>query len=113
MIKSRKFLQAHRALRNKSKLASTIRPRLLVTKTNKNIEAQLILDGKSVFGVSTKSKDAQKLKSEKKIEWLASEIVKKLVKANIKEITFDRHGFIFTGNIKKLADSLKAKGIII
>ena len=88
------------------------RPRLAVFKSNKFIYAQLIDDtaGKTLCSASD-IKNAKGTKMERAVmigETLATEAGKN----KITQVVFDRGGFRFTGRVKALADSARAKGLI-
>jgi large subunit ribosomal protein L18 len=94
------------------------RPRLVVYRSLDHIYAQLIDDvnARTLLTVSTKSKDvAEKLSSVKgKIE--KSKIIGKLtaekaVTSNIKEVVFDRNGYLYHGRVKALADGAREGGL--
>ena len=99
--------------RIRSRVSGTAeRPRLAVFKSNKFIYAQLIDDtaGKTLCSASD-IKNAKGTKMERAVmigETLATEAGKN----KITQVVFDRGGFRFTGRVKALADSARAKGLI-
>ena len=114
-IKSLNKKRILRAGRSRSKMASSAtRPRLVISKSLRHIEAQLIDDTQSrtLFGTSTKSAKAEALKdSAAKLELLSTEI-STFCKANkIESIIFDRSGNPYHGNIAALADNLRKQGL--
>lgn len=108
--KLEKRIRRHKRIR--AKVSGTLeRPRLSVYKSNKNIIAQIIDDtkGETLCYVWTNKMPGNSLKEKseaagKKISELAKD--KKITKA-----VFDRGGFIYTGNIKILAEAAKANGL--
>jgi large subunit ribosomal protein L18 len=101
-----------RHARIRSKISGTAeKPRFSVNKSNKNIIAQLIDDtkGETIAYVWTKKMDGKNLK-EKSIA-AGKEIAKIASTKKITEVAFDRGGFIFTGNIKALADAAREAGL--
>jgi large subunit ribosomal protein L18 len=104
-----------RAARSRSKMSSCAsRPRLVVSKSLRHIEAQLIDDSQSrtLFGTSTKSAKAEALKdSPAKIALLASEIATFCKANSIESIIFDRSGNPYHGNVAALADNLRKQGL--
>lgn len=92
---------------------TSLRPRLVVYKSIKHIELQLVDDSnqKTVFGVSTKSLKVKT--TQEKIQYLSDKICQYTVKNNIPSIIFDRNGNMFTGSIRELAKSIVDKGIKI
>ena len=105
-------------MRVKSKIyGSGVRPRLSVYKSNTNIYAQLIDDslGKTLVTVSsldkelkTKIKNGSNIAAAKEVGRL---VAGKASKKGIKEIIFDRNGFLFHGRIKALADMARENGL--
>ena len=119
MMKTPKELHKRRQMRNRAALKAKAngRPRLSVFRSNKNIYAQVIDDanGHTLAAASTLDKDlAKKLKSSS--DKAAAEEVGKLlaeraVKAGVKEVVFDRGGYIFHGRVKALADGAREGGL--
>jgi large subunit ribosomal protein L18 len=114
-----KQLQTRRKRRTRHHLskAANGRPRLSVHRSGKHIYAQVIDDraGKTLAAASTVDKDLRdKLKSGANIE--AAKEVGKVVaeragKAGVKEVVFDRGGFIYHGRIKALAEAAREGGL--
>ena len=88
-------------------------PRLSVFRSNKYLYAQLIDDDSMTtkFSLDTGKIKAGKSKMEKSKE-LGKEIAKKAIEAKISKVVFDRGGYIFTGQIKALADAARKEGLI-
>ncbi len=109
-----------RHLRVRKKISGTAEiPRLAVHRTLKHIYAQIIDDvnGVTLVAESSKSKElAVKLKHGGNID--SAKIVgetlgKKAVKAGIKQVVFDRGGFLFHGRVKALAEAVVEAGVQI
>lgn len=87
------------------------RLRLVVSRSNRNIFAQIVDDtGKTLLGMSTlsiKGKNTKKEASFKLGELMAKEALKK----KIKKIAFDRNGYRYHGRIKALAEGLRKGGL--
>lgn len=101
-----------RHARIRSKVSGTAeKPRFSVHKSNNNIIAQLIDDkkGETIAYVWTKKMEGKGLK-EKSIA-AGKEIAKIAAEKKISKVAFDRGGFIFTGNIKALAESAREAGL--
>lgn len=104
----------YRAARSRSKMVSdATRPRLVINKSLRHVEAQLIDDSKSrtLFGISTKAPQAETLKGAAKIEWLAEQLSTFCKTNHITNIIFDRSGYPYHGNIAILADNLRKQGL--
>lgn len=93
------------------------RVRLSVFRSGKHIYAQLIDDSQGVTLVSASSLDVEvkgKVKSTSTIEAakeIGTLIAKKAQKANVKEVVFDRGGYLFHGRVKALADAAREAGL--
>ncbi|MCX8079694.1 MAG: 50S ribosomal protein L18 [Bacteroidia bacterium] len=97
------------------KLKSTTRKhRLVVYRSNKEIYAQICEGKKTLFSVSSLSKEFANLKGTK--TEIASEVGKaiasKALGQGIKEVYFDRNGFLYHGRVKALADGARQNGLI-
>ena len=93
------------------------RPRLSVHRSSKHIYAQVIDDaaGKTVAAASTLEKDV-KGSSKTGADKAAAAAVGKLIaeralKAGVKEVVFDRGGYLFHGRVKALADAAREGGL--
>ena len=93
------------------------RPRLCVYRSNKHIYAQVIDDvaGNTLVAASTVEKDiaAQLGEVDKKGEAkLVGKIVaERAIQAGIKEVVFDRGGYIYTGRVAELAAGAREGGL--
>ena len=102
-------------VRKKLKKVSTDRYRLSVSRSSKNISAQIIDDTKNITLVSASSIDKE-IKGQKKSKSEISTIVAQLLakKANekkIKKIYFDRGIFKYHGRVKIFAETLRKNGL--
>jgi large subunit ribosomal protein L18 len=91
------------------------RPRLAVFRSNKQIYAQLIDDvaGNTIFAASTAAKDLKSEKGKKAelAKAAGKAIAEKAVQAGIKEVVFDRGGYLYHGRVKALADGAREGGL--
>ena len=106
-----------RRLRNRKKLkkVNVNRYRISVTKSLKNLSAQIIDDvqKKTLVSASSVEKDI-KIKKIKKIEKssLIGEILaKRAIEKNINKVYFDRGEYKYHGRIKIFADTLRKNGL--
>ena len=103
-------------VRNKAKsVASNDRFRLSVSRSTKNISAQIIDDTKNITLVSASS-NTKDLKSQKKTKKelssiVAEELAKKAKEMNIKKVYFDRGIYKYHGRVKLLAEELRKNGM--
>ena len=106
----------HRRLRNHLSGTATT-PRLAVFRSNNHMYAQIIDDtiGKTLVSASTTQKEVkaelEKTNNVDAAAYLGTVIGKKAVEAGIKEVVFDRGGFIYQGKIKALADAAREAGL--
>ena len=102
-------------VRKKLKSVSKDRYRLSVTRSTKNISAQIIDDVKNITLVSASSIDKE-IKEQKKNKSELSTIVaetlaKKANEKNIKKIFFDRGIYKYHGRVKVFAETLRKNGM--
>ena len=106
----------HRRLRNHLSGTATT-PRLAVFRSNNHMYAQIIDDtiGKTLVSASTTQKEVkaelEKTNNVDAAAYLGTVIGKKAVEAGIKEVVFDRGGFIYQGKIKALAAAAREAGL--
>jgi len=112
---NRKEERQRRHKRVRTKISGTTEcPRLAVCRTNKNIIAQIIDDtkGETLVYVSTMDKDIKTKKANKEAaKEVGTAIAKKAVDKKIKNVVFDRGGFIYHGVVKELADAAREAGL--
>jgi large subunit ribosomal protein L18 len=104
-------------VRRKLKLAARGRARLSVFRSSKHIYAQLIDDanGKTVAAASTLEKTMREAGS-KGADIAAAKAVGKLLaerakEKGVKDVVFDRGGYLYHGRIKALADAAREGGL--
>ena len=109
-------LKKHRRMRNRFS-GTAERPRLSVFRSNNHMYAQIIDDtvGNTLVAASTLEKDVKsELKKTNDVEaaaYLGTVIAKKALDKGIKEVVFDRGGFIYQGKIKALAEAAREAGL--
>lgn len=111
-----KVQKRHKTIR--IKLSGTAEaPRLAVYRSTKHIYAQLINDVKGVTLCSASTVDKElkeKLGHGGNIDSakiVGEAIAKKALKAGIKDVVFDRGGFLYHGRIQALADAAREAGL--
>jgi large subunit ribosomal protein L18 len=104
-------------VRRAIKKAANGRPRLSVFRSSKQIYAQVIDDerGVTVVSASTIEKDLRgRLKTGATVE-AAKEVGKLLAErataAGVKQVIFDRSGYLYHGRVKALADAARESGL--
>jgi large subunit ribosomal protein L18 len=87
---------------------------LSVYRSNKGIYAQIIDDvtGKTIVSASSLSKDfaAAGTKSEQSVA-VGKAVAAKAVAAGIKDVVFDRNGYLYHGRVKSLAEGAREGGL--
>ena len=107
--------------RNRSKSTSMYHekyPRLVVYRSNRHFEGQIINDFESKTLISASSKDSSLKKaiasSKSKTEVsiiIGQTIAKKAIDSRIKKVVFDRNGYPFHGRVKAFADAAREEGL--
>ena len=91
------------------------KPRLSVFRSNNDIYAQLIDDdgGKTLASASSRDKDilAQKVNKVEKGKLVGAAIARKAVELGLKDVTFDRSGYLYHGRVKAVADGAREGGL--
>ena len=109
-------LNKHRKLRNRFS-GTAERPRLAVFRSNNHMYAQIIDDtvGNTLVSASTLQKDVKaELEKTNNVEaaaYLGTVIAKKALEKGIKEVVFDRGGFLYYGKNKAFADAAREAGL--
>ena len=106
----------HRRLRNT--LSGTAdRPRLAVFRSNNHMYVQIIDDtcGNTLVSASTLDADVKadlaKTNNVEAASKLGTVIAKKALEKGIKEVVFDRGGYIYAGKVAALADAAREAGL--
>lgn len=111
------FMRRSRRVRHTLKRAANGRARLSVFRSSKHIYAQVIDDGagKTVAAASSLDKDLKgslpkgsDLAAAKAVGALVAE---RALKAGVKDVVFDRGGYIYHGRVKALADAAREAGL--
>jgi large subunit ribosomal protein L18 len=110
--KARKQMR-HRRLIKKLQGFGNTKPRLIVTKTNANLYAQIINDENQTTLVYVSSLQLKKPGNVETAKIIGEEVAKKAKEANITEVVFDRNGQKFHGQVKAIADAARDGGLKI
>jgi large subunit ribosomal protein L18 len=91
------------------------RPRMSVFRSNKDIYVQIIDDkeGKTFLAASSNETEIAEAKAPKieKAKLVGKLIAQRALEAGIKEVVFDRGGYLYHGRVKSLADSAREAGL--
>ena len=116
--KSRAEVRAKKHRRLRHHLAGTAdRPRLAVFRSNNHMYAQVIDDtaANTLVSASTLEKEVKsELEKTNNVEaaaHLGTVIAKRALDKGIKQVVFDRGGFIYQGKVKALADAAREAGL--
>lgn len=111
--KNRKRL--HRKIHIRKSIYGTAeRPRMSVTRSNKNLSVQIIDDdeGKTLASISTMEKEFATVKPNTEGAAKLGEVLgSRLKDMKITKVVFDRNGYLYHGVIKALADGTRKAGI--
>ena len=115
---SRQEVRAKKHRRMRNRLSGTAqRPRLAVFRSNNHMYAQIIDDtvGNTLVSSSTLEKEVkaeiEKTNNVDAAAYLGTVIAKRAIEKGIKEVVFDRGGFIYQGKIAALADAAREAGL--
>ena len=86
-------------------------PRLSVYKSNKHISVQLMDDVAGVTLATVHSREVKGKNMMEKSALVGASIAEKSKAKKISQVVFDRGGFIYTGNVKALADGARKGGL--
>lgn len=111
--------KARKRLHRKVHIRKTVygtaeRPRMTVTRSNKNLFVQVINDdeGKTLASISTLEKEFIALRSNiDGATKLGEALGKRLQEKKITTVVFDRNGYLYHGVVKALADATRKAGI--
>ena len=112
----RKETRQKRHLKVRNKISGTAeRPRLCVYRSNQNIYAQVIDDvaGNTLASASTLDKEIKTKHANKEAaKEVGALVAKRALEKNIKEVVFDRGGYIYHGVVKELAEAAREGGLV-
>ena len=114
--RSKVRVNKHRRLRNRFS-GTAERPRLAVFRSNNHMYAQIIDDtvGNTLVAASTAEKaikaELEKTNNVDAAAYVGTVIAKRAIEKGIKEVVFDRGGFIYHGKVQALADAAREAGL--
>ena len=109
-------VKKHKKIRNRFS-GTAQRPRLAVFRSNNHMYAQIIDDtvGNTLVSASTLEKEIsaeiEKTNNVDAAAYLGTVIAKRAIEKGIKEVVFDRGGFIYQGKVAALADAAREAGL--
>ncbi len=115
---SRQKVRVKKHMKIRNRFSGTAeRPRLAVFRSNNHMYAQIIDDtvGNTLVAASTVEKEVkaelEKTNNVDAATYLGTVIAKRAIEKGIKEVVFDRGGFIYQGKIAALADAAREAGL--
>ena len=115
---SRQLVRAKKHMKIRNRFSGTAeRPRLAVFRINNHMYAQIIDDtvGNTLVSASTLEKEIkaelEKTNNVDAAAYLGTVIAKRAIEKGIKEVVFDRGGFIYQGKVAALADAAREAGL--
>ena len=107
--------RARRKMRVRKKISGTTeRPRLTVFRSNKQIYAQVVDDAAGTTlaqAGSLKLQSADDANKSQVAEAVGQAIAQACLEKGIKQVVFDRNGYIYHGRVKALADGARKGGL--
>ena len=109
-------VKKHQRLRNRFS-GTAERPRLAVFRSNDHMYAQIIDDvaGNTLCAASTAEKDVkaelEKTNNVAAAACVGTVIAKRALEKGIKQVVFDRGGYIYHGKVQALADAAREAGL--
>ena len=111
----RKAERERRHARVRRKISGTAeRPRLCVYRSNTNLYVQVIDDvaGKTLVSASTLDIEVKtKYANNEAAKVVGALLAKRALEKNIKDVVFDRGGYIYHGVVKELAEAARNGGL--
>ena len=115
---SRQKVRVKKHMKIRNRFSGTAeRPRLAVFRSNNHMYAQIIDDtvGNTLVAASTLEKEIkselEKTNNVDAAAYLGTVIAKRAMEKGIKEVVFDRGGFIYQGKIAALAEAAREAGL--
>ena len=89
------------------------RPRLSVFRSSKNIYAQVIDDARGVTlaHASTLEEKSQKGADKDAAARVGALVAQRAIEKGVKDVVFDRGGYLYHGRVKALADAAREAGL--
>lgn len=111
----RKLERERRHIRVRTKISGTAEcPRLCIFRSNTNVYAQIIDDttGTTLVSASTLDKEIKTKHSNKEAaKEVGTLVAKRALEKKIKNVVYDRGGYIYHGIVKELAEAAREAGL--
>lgn len=113
-VESRRAIRLKRWRRKRRIRGTAERPRLVVSRGGRSIQAHCIDDDSSVVlcGASTLSKGLDISGADiEAATALGKELARRALEKGIKKVVFDRNGYLYHGRVKAVADGAREGGL--
>ena len=111
----RKMERTRRHIRVRRKISGTAeRPRLCIYRSNTNLYVQIIDDvaANTIVAASTLDKEVKTKHANKEAaKEVGALIAKRALEKNIKNVVYDRGGYVYHGVVKELAEAAREAGL--
>ncbi len=117
MILSRNETRKKRKVRIRKRLSGTAeRPRLVVYRSNLNMYAQIVDDttGTTLVSASTlclRKNGVEAKRNKEGAQLVGKEVARLALEKDIRQVVFDRNGYLYHGRIKALAEGAREGGL--
>ncbi len=116
LVENRQRRQRRRHRLRKIVSGTSARPRMVVHRSLRHIEVQLVDDvaGHSLLGLSTQSQELRERQFDNRVEQgheVGKMVAAKAREKGIDQVVFDRGGFLYHGAIKAVADGAREAGL--
>ena len=116
--KSRSAIRVKKHMKLRNRFSGTAEcPRLAVFRSNNHMYAQIIDDtvGNTLVAASTLEKEVkanlEKTNNVEAAAYLGKVVAERALEKGIKDVVFDRGGFIYHGKVQALADAAREAGL--
>ena len=116
LVENRQRRQRRRHRLRKIVSGTPVRPRMVVHRSLRHIEVQLVDDvaGHSLLGLSTQSQELRERQFDNRVAQgheIGKIVAAKAREQGIEQVVFDRGGFLYHGVIKAVADGAREAGL--
>jgi len=117
MSNTKKSMRMRRSRKTRARINEKGMPRITVTRSNRNIQAQLIVVNDNIHTVIASASSLEKglvTAEHNKIDiakMVGKSLAERAVKTGVTQVAFDRSGFKYHGRIKALADAAREGGM--
>ena len=116
LVENRQRRQRRRHRLRKIVSGTSARPRMVVHRSLRHIEVQLVDDvaGHSLLGLSTQSQELRERQFDNRVvqgHEVGKMVAAKAREKGIEQVVFDRGGFLYHGVIKAVADGAREAGL--